>query len=100
MEDIILPSYTLKYSREDPNDIFSEEHRRCYQPDTLSLFRIPDPNISYTCSEDRKSKGFDYIHKIVLKIRRHPEALDILKEYLETFPEKINCQNNEGYIAH
>ena len=101
MDDIILKNYTLKNDRNGFG----------------GLFCIPDPNERYCCnsgdltmsapftgrycvsSDICRSTGFDYIHNIVLRTRKHPEALDILKEYLEAFPEKINCQNNEGYTA-
>jgi len=81
MDDIILKNYTLKYNPEDPNYIFF----------------IPNPNIYYKCSEFAFSTGFDYIHKIVMKTREHPEALNVLKDYLDKFPNKINCINDSGW---
>ena len=80
MEDIILQNYTLKYNPEDPNDIFS----------------IPDRNIKYKCSPYNRSKGFDYIHKIVLRTRNHPEFLSILKEYLVAFLKNYPTANKDS----
>ena len=77
MTEIKLKNYTLTTA---PDDIFI----------------IPEPN-AYYCSNYRTSKGFDYIHKIVMLTRKRPEAINILKEYLEVYPAKINCQNDEGW---
>ena len=78
MSEIKLQNYTLKYRHDD-------------------IFLIPDPNIAYKCSRHVKSKGFDYIHKIVMLTERRPEALSVLKDYLELYPEKINYQNKKGW---
>ena len=81
MEEIKLKNYTLKYNPENPDDIFS----------------IPDPKTDYKCSKFVTTSGIDYIHKIVMLTKEHPEAHDILKEYLDAFPDKINCQDDEGW---
>jgi ankyrin repeat protein len=81
MSEIKLKSYTLKIYNYGPRDIF----------------HIPDPKIKYNCSNDIRSKGFDYIHKIVMLTERRPEALSVLKDYLELYPEKINCRNKKGW---
>jgi len=120
MDDIKLKSYTLKYNPEDPDDIFGIPNPKT-DYDCASGKRRINPSVGllrwYVIST-----GFDYIHKIVLKTRKYPddpndpddpnepnepnepisfseEGLDILKEYLDKFPEKINCQNKEGYTA-
>src|SRR3990172_4694177 len=80
MTEIKLRSYILKYN-------------------SNSIFGIPDPKIAYQCAKNYKSKGFDYIHKIVMETNKHPEALDVLKNYLAAFPDKINCQNEKGWTA-
>ena len=80
MTELKLPSYTLK-------------------SDIGGIFGIPDPKFVYKLGFCKSTSNFDYIHKIVLKTRKHPEALDILKEYLEVFPDKINCQTSTGLTA-
>ena len=90
MNDIILKNYTL----------ISNPHAYA----SKDIFRIPDPNVDYVCSgtsyqDNVTSTGFDYIHKIVMSTRNHPEFLNILKEYLDKFPEKINCRNSKDWTA-
>jgi len=80
MTEIKLKSYTLKSGRH-------------------GIFCIPCPGILHKCSRYVKSRGFDYIHKIVMKTKKYPIAIDILKEYLDIFPKKINRQNDRGWTA-
>jgi len=80
MSEIKLKNYTLKSG-------------------IKGILGIPDPNIDYGYSYELESTGFDYIHKIVMETKKDPKALDILKEYLEAFPEKINCQTDAGWTA-
>ena len=60
-------------------------------------YTLPNPTIKYDCSSNNKSSGFDFIHKIVLLTKKDPDAINVLQEYLDLYPEKINFKNDEGW---
>ena len=53
-------------------------------------------DLELECSKYNKSKGNDLIHFLV-KDSRKDNSLNMLKEYLDTNPDKINIQNEEGW---
>ena len=61
------------------------------------ILTIPNPNIEYKCFSNITSKGFKYIHKLVLSTRKNPDAINILRKYLNSHPENINVKNTDGW---
>ena len=55
-----------------------------------------DFNLELECSEFIKSKGNDLIHFLV-KNSRKEIYFNLLKEYLDVYPDKINIQNEIGW---
>jgi hypothetical protein len=41
------------------------------------ILTIPNPNIEYKCVSNITSKGFRYIHKLVMSTGKNPDAINI-----------------------
>lgn len=59
----------------------------------------PDPNIEYECDYFLKSKGFTHLMKLVLSVRKSPNAMLMIREIITNCPEELDKQNELGYSA-
>jgi len=65
----------------------------------LDIYKGPDPNIEYFCSNDAKSKGFTLLMKWVLLTKKCPHLNEKIKNYIKSHPKEINKKNEKGWTA-
>lgn len=58
---------------------------------------IPDYETAYYCRDDVASTQFTHLMKLVMMVKRFPDALHIIREIIETNPEEIDKQNQRGW---
>lgn len=61
------------------------------------LLQLPKENISYGVGKHNvKGSDIDYIHNAVVSIHEYPETDEVIQEYLDIFPDKVNERTKTG----